>query len=407
MKIKLTYILIAFFVIAAAIAGMIIIQNNNKTEDEIAGGNVEVNYEKLDDVVFKVQTADAFTGDLVKTTKANGLVRAARAIEVTSKINSVVEKVNIFEGKKVQKGDLLLKLDDREFKILLNEADDKLVEARVEYYFLTKYSVLDSTKNEAALAIQSQLEDLEEKYKNNALDEAVYSRLKDSLDLQLIFTGGRREDLIMNKSGISRAQNAKERALLDIEYTEITAPFGGVIGDFHLSEGQRISSGEKLFKLIDNSELLIDVGILENEVAFIEKGNKVEVEISALPDSHFEGTVLYISPYVDEETRTSEITVKLKNPSAKVKPGMFASVSIETQILEDRLLVPKEALLVRDKRNLVFRVEDSLAKWVYVDIGEENDEFLEIKNGINAGDEIIIEGQYTLAHDAKIDVVNE
>jgi multidrug efflux pump subunit AcrA (membrane-fusion protein) len=84
---------------------------------------------------------------------------------------------------------------------------------------------------------------------------------------------------------------------------------------------------------------------------------------------------------------------------------MFATVNIETASLKDRILIPKDALLVRDRRNLVFAVEDTLAKWKYVDIGEQNDDYIEVLRGISPGEEVIIEGHYTLAHDAKINVI--
>jgi multidrug efflux pump subunit AcrA (membrane-fusion protein) len=85
---------------------------------------------------------------------------------------------------------------------------------------------------------------------------------------------------------------------------------------------------------------------------------------------------------------------------------MYATVEIATRVLKDRLLVPREALLVRDQRNLVFRAENGLAKWCYVDVGEQNEQSIEIRSGIAAGDTIIVDGHYTLAHDARIRVTN-
>jgi hypothetical protein len=81
---------------------------------------------------------------------------------------------------------------------------------------------------------------------------------------------------------------------------------------------------------------------------------------------------------------------------------MFSTVKLETDILTNRLLVPKEALLVRDQRTLVFVAKSGLAKWQYVDGGEENEQYLEIKSGIAVGDTVIVAGHYTLAHDARI-----
>jgi multidrug efflux pump subunit AcrA (membrane-fusion protein) len=81
---------------------------------------------------------------------------------------------------------------------------------------------------------------------------------------------------------------------------------------------------------------------------------------------------------------------------------MFATVKLETDILKNRLLVPKEALLMRDQRALVFVAQEGLAKWHYVDVGEGNEEFIEIGSGIVAGDTVIVDGHYTLAHDVRV-----
>jgi membrane fusion protein (multidrug efflux system) len=88
------------------------------------------------------------------------------------------------------------------------------------------------------------------------------------------------------------------------------------------------------------------------------------------------------------------------------RPGMYVTVSIVTEVLNNRFLVPRSALLTRDQRSIVFTVKGPFAKWHYVDTGENNDEFWEIRNGIAAGDTVIVEGHYTLAHDARVSISN-
>ncbi|MDL1892690.1 efflux RND transporter periplasmic adaptor subunit [Sphingobacteriales bacterium CHB3] len=90
--------------------------------------------------------------------------------------------------------------------------------------------------------------------------------------------------------------------------------------------------------------------------------------------------------------------------SNSLMPGMYATVRIQTEIIADRLLVPKAALLVRDQRTLVFTAQQGLAKWHYVDVEDENERFIAIRSGITPGDTVIVDGHYTLAHDAGIRV---
>ena len=223
--------------------------------------------------------------------------------------------------------------------------------------------------------------------------------------MKIIFTGAKREDFILNKSGVSRATNTREKARLNLQHTRIKAEYSGVIGDFNLVEGKRINAGEVLFKLFDTHLMKVDVNILENEIGKISLGNYVSIEIPAINKEKFSGSVRRISPYIDSENGTCKVEIEINNTKQKIKPGMFAKILIETNTLKERLLVKKEALLVRDKRNLVFVVEDSLAKWKYVKLGANNEKYFEILEGVKKGDDVITNGHYNLAHDSKVKVV--
>lgn len=403
MKIKTKYAWISLSILLIVIIAWVLIPGENSTLDQAE--TAQVDYGKLSEIVFDVKIAPVKRGDLIISTNANGLVRAVREIDVHSNISGYITKLNAYEGKKVNAGDLLVLLDDREYQIALREADDMLIEAKVEYGFLMKDAPLDTTSLDEAAELENEIKALEEKYKSNSITEEEYMEIKDSLELKLIFTGAKREELILNKSGFNNARNAKERARLNIEYTKIKAPFKGIVGDFDLTVGQRINSSEPLFKLFDISSLLIDVGVLESEVPKIKVGNMVTIKLNAIEGKLYEGKVDFISPYVNPKSKTCKVTIKIINPDKWIKPGMFAEVYIQTDILTDRILVPKEALLVRDQRDLVFTVEDSLAKWKYVEVGEQNGKFAEITNGINENDSVIVAGHYTLAHDAVVNVI--
>ncbi|MCL5031303.1 MAG: efflux RND transporter periplasmic adaptor subunit, partial [Bacteroidetes bacterium] len=329
-----------------------------------------VNYGRLDDVVFDVKTKPIIKGDLILYINANGMIKASEELEISANINGVINTLNIYEGKYVNKNDLLIGLDDREYEIAINDTKVKITDARVEYAFLTKESTHDSLSNSKINEIERQIQKLDNDYKNGKIDEIKYNNLKDELDMKLIFTGAKREEVIQNKSGLTSAINAYKRAKLNYEYTKIAAPFSGVIGDFDLVKGQRINAGQKLCKLFYTSVLKIDVGVLENDVKKIQVGNSAKIELPSLTGETFIGRVVNISPYIDEQTKTCKVIIQIQNTTKELKPGMFVNVSIETNKLQNRILIPKEALLIRDKRPLVFVVEGNLAKWKYVKIGE-------------------------------------
>ncbi|MFA3782622.1 efflux RND transporter periplasmic adaptor subunit [Melioribacteraceae bacterium 4301-Me] len=402
MKIKSWLPIVIVAIVLLAIAFLLFPSSsaqNTSTDD------VNVNYNKLDEVVFDVKTEKVRKGNLSLYINTSGLIRAAEELEITSNINGVINTINVYEGKSVKKGDLLIGFDDREYEIALNETKVKVTDAKVEFGFLTKDYPVDSTVNPKAKEIEDQIAKLENDYKLGKIDEKKYNEKKDELDMKLIFTGAKREEVILNKSGLTSAINAYKRAKLNYEYTKVLAPFNGVVGDFNLVVGQRIAVGQKLLKLFDVSSLRVEVGVLESDVTKISVGKKARITIPS-SEKEFLGNVVNVSPYIDPNTKTCKVVVKIDNPENILKPGMFANVLIETNTLKDRILIPKKALLVRDKRNLVFTVENNLAKWKYVEIGEQNDNFIEIKEGLKENEDVIVEGQYTLAHDAKVRVIN-
>lgn len=393
---------IAFIILGAALLIAIFlafIPDGGDEEEEIQSG--EINYDKLQEVVFEVKTDLVKKGDLIISISGNGFVKANRELEVASNITGFIKELNMYEGKRVSNGDLLIKLDDSEQQIALNEAEAQLINAKIEYGFLSR-EVSQNKPGAKADSINRLFALLEENFKTGKISEKEYLIKKEELDLALIFSGAKREEVIHSNSGLTKAINAVNRAKLNLSYTEIRAPFDGVIADCNLLPRQRINAGEKLFKLLDVSKFRIEVGVIESEIAHIEIGKKTKINVAAISGSEYCGIVVKINPLVDVESKTCRVTVEMPNTDKKIKHGMFANILIEAEILKNRLLIPKDALLIRDKRPLVFIKQGNLAKWKYVTNGKQNENYIEVMEGIEAGDSVIIEGHYNLAHDAVI-----
>ena len=396
---------VIFFLILLGLVLIFFVGKNNNAPSE---NKAAVEYGNLNKIVFDVKTAKVLRGDLVKRISADGIVKANKEIDVVSKIGGIIEKIYIDEGKYVKKGDLLLKLNDDEYRIELKEAQNKLTAAEVELAFVKKFS---SNKNNVdvkkAKLINEKLNALDKEFSAGRISKKEYELEKSDLEIQLFLTGAKREEVLKNNSGYNNAINSIARAKLNIKNTELRAPFNGVVGDFNLSVGELIPSWKKLFKLFQTDSLKIDVGILEDEIDKVRLGSSALVKIGALGNNVFKGKVISISPFINTETKTGKVTILLFNKNKRIKPGMFANVNIQVAKLKNRILIPKQALLVRNNRTLVFTVEDSLAKWKYVKTGEENDKFIEIISGVKPGEDVVVSGQFNLAHDSKVRVINK
>jgi len=372
------------------------------------------------EVIFPVTIAVAERKNLVKQVRVSGVVRARREVEVLARTDGDVVEVRKRNGDFAHAGEVIVRFDDRELRLALDRAETGLLGAQIEYKSLGSSEAVfrgDSARLQERLAeARLRLAETEEAFRQGKMSPEEYLRLKRTYETDVAYYSVHREDVMAIKSGLSQARETYQRAKMDWEASQVKAPFNGYIADCTVRQGMRMRGGEKLFKLVDASRMYVDVDVLETEVGKISPGSRAEVVANAFPGRAFSGIVAAINPVVDPQLQTVKVTIELSgtHPKTKAAPadwgrarllaGMFATVSVETGILRDRLLVPREALLVRDQRTLVFTVEEGLAKWCYVEVGEQNEEYAEIKSGIKVGDKVITSGHYTLAHDAKVQV---
>jgi RND family efflux transporter MFP subunit len=198
---------------------------------------------------------------------------------------------------------------------------------------------------------------------------------------------------------------------LTLEKTKIRAPFSGIITNIQISPGENVSAGAELFTLVNINRIQVHAKVLESEIGKMKVGREVDLKFSAYPDQVFMGRVQAISPIVDAADKTCNVIIDMINVGEAIKPGMHAEVEIAAEIYPDRLLVPQDAILTRSGRKLVFVVEDERAKWKYIEVGLENEFFAEVLptddpgGGIEPGDQVLIDGHFTIAHDARVSIV--
>lgn len=357
-----------------------------QAEDEAAAEDVEAPAsEATVDVVVAKRT------EFPLRTQASGhLVPWQRATLKAEASGPVVERA-VQEGDRVAEGALIARLENREERIALEEARAKLLKARAEYQ--AKYALGDDTlgggnASGASSASSSRQPSGAAPSTRKATQAAV--------------------------SGLTAARQAVERAKLNLERTRITAPFAGRVGNLTVDEGQYVGRGEEICTLLRDDRMKVEVDVLESDVVHVRKGATAQVHVPALgPEDDaaalVEGTVWTVNPQVSPESGTGRVTVSVPNPERRLVSGLYANVWLETERLQDRLVVPDEAVLVRQGRDLVFVVEKGRAQWVYVDLGARSGDYVEITKGVAPGDTVAVDGHFALAHDApvRVDEVRE
>jgi RND family efflux transporter MFP subunit len=371
--------------------------------------------QKVEAAPLPVKVSKAIIGDLVMTLKSPGEAYTEKRIAMKAEVGGIVKNLYAAEGRHVREGDLLVELDDREYRLNLERLEAQRLRYLSELFLERQFSVTEQPPSQAVVdkvaKAQSDYDRVSEGFKSGVASQADLERAQAALELTLIEAGSKKDEVQAATKGLTQAEVDVKIARLNLDKTRIRAPFAGIVTDIKLSPKERLDAGRELFTLVDISRIKVKAKVLESEVGRVVAGREVDLRFSAFPDRAFRGRIEAVSPVINAEDKTCGVYVTMDNPSEEIKPGMHAEVEFPTDIYKDRLLVPQEAVLVRGGRKLVFAIEGDTAKWRYIEVGLENEHFAEVLPGkepgwgVSAGDTIIIEGHGTLAHDTKVSIV--
>jgi Cu(I)/Ag(I) efflux system membrane fusion protein len=185
--------------------------------------------------------------------------------------------------------------------------------------------------------------------------------------------------------------------------TTVTAPAGGVVTELGAREGMTVMSGALLFRINGLDTVWVNAEVPESQVSLVRPGNPVEARAPALPGTVFKGRVSALLPEINAATRTLKARVELANPGSRLVPGMFATVNFTPATRMEVLLVPTEAVIQTGKRSVVIVAQDG-GKFAPVDVetGIEAGGRTEIRKGLEAGQKVVVSGQFLIDSEASL-----
>lgn len=176
----------------------------------------------------------------------------------------------------------------------------------------------------------------------------------------------------------------------------VTSPIGGVVVERNATLGATVGSDASLFKIVDLSRVWIDANVFEKDLERVKLGQDVTVSVPAFPGSLFKGRVILVSSTVDPETRTVSVRTEVSNPDGRLRPEMFANVEITTDLHRTAISVPQAAVLNDGDQTVVFVANGDDYTKRPVAVGLQDDDRVEVLNGLQAGDEVVVKGNYLL-----------
>ncbi|HSR52456.1 MAG TPA: efflux RND transporter periplasmic adaptor subunit [Acidobacteriota bacterium] len=333
---------------------------------------------------------------------ATANLRPLRQVEVVNRSDGQVLKVYVQEGAYVREGDLLVKFDDTQHQIRLATAQKQLAQARLQ---LEKAAL---RKAKAQTQIENSQEEYE-RYKKLYDEQLVSEREVAQLQYQIEEI---EHDIKISSTDILELENRVEELgseinqnKLEIERTEVKAPFGGRIVERMVEPGQTFSNLQPLVRLADLTPLYAEVYLSEREAMLVEPGQPATIVLGARKDSSVKGRVARIAPIVDQSTGTVKVTVEAHPSSSLFKPGAFVRVDIKTDTRQQAILVPKRSILEEDGQEFVYVVEDDKARRQEVETGYSSQGRVEILEGLEEGQKVVSAGQGALKDGAKVKVI--
>ena len=344
-----------------------------------------------------------------KISRAGDIVPQAQ-VTVYSKVQGWVERINVREGDRVKAGDVLVTLDFREAEATVAQAKASLeaASARLKQVIATSEEAVQSqiqqTKANLELA-ESDLKRAQELHQKNfiarqQLDEArtKYNVAKANYDLAQNSLRQRtwENDIALAEAQVQLAKASLELNRAQLANLKILSPMDGGITKRFVDPGTMVKDTTPILTLMDLGEMKMVVNVIEKEFILLQKGQPVTVTVTAFPNRAFPGRISVITPALELQSRTAEIQISIPNPGYVLNPGMFGRAEILLRSDPKATLIPIQALVSKGGRDFVYVVKDGKALARTVQKGLIKDTFVEIIQGVKAGEKVVIAGQDSL-----------
>ncbi len=345
----------------AALVGLALAVASCAKEGVAADDSTKAKDEKAKpEAAIPVEVALPERAEMLAMYSGTATLEAEADAEVIAKVGGEVRRLFVEEGDRVREGQVLAVLDDRQLRLQAAQARAALAKTERDF---NRQVELHQKGLVAAGAFESLKYDLENQ---RAVDD------------------------------LSR---------LNLSYSEIRAPFAGLVSARHIRLGQEVPVGAKVFRVTDPMPLKASVFVPERELARLKPGQTASVGADALAGRVFPAVVKLVSPTVDAATATFKVTLEVTDPKGDLKPGMFARVGIVFERRVNALIIPRIALLDTDGTSNVFVVAGGKAQQRAIKVGLSNAGKIEVVDGLDGAEQVVVVGQNGLKDGNPVRVV--
>lgn len=355
-----------------------------------------------------VNVAPAIMRQLPRFFEANGNLAPNQQTDVAAETSGKVTAVGVDIGSPVRRGQMIVKLDDSDFRIRVLQAQAQLDQAKAtrrqnEAKIGLRPGQKFNPENVPEVAAARSALDLAEKnlrryerlVETGDISRAAYDQQKSQRDQlaqqyqALIHQAQQNYAAVANaQAAVDAAQTQVSLAKRNLGYAVVAAPMAGYVSDRPADIGEYVSPQQKVATIVNLNPLRVRIDIPEQAISQIHTGESVSVQVAAYPDRNFAGHVARISPSVTTTSRTLTVEADVENPKAELKPGQFATVRILLPQTGPAVLVPQRALRTISGSTYVYVIKNGHAEQRLVQPGQTEGDLVELKSGV-AADELV------------------
>ncbi|MEX0886682.1 MAG: efflux RND transporter periplasmic adaptor subunit [Phycisphaeraceae bacterium] len=356
-------------VLVGALAALLAFVALRETEEEPSDGGGDRR------PPVELATVEVLT--LEETIRGVGTLQATQRVVLRPEIAGRIQAVGFEEGGRVEQGQLLFEIDAERLRRQREASAAALRSAEVRLSNAERTLDRQRRLREQGVVAEDELDRAQSAY-----DEAAAER--DRLEAEL--------DVLDE----------------ELDRTRIEAPFAGVISEREVDVGAYVPVGEPLATLYQIDPMRISFAVPERHLARLQQGQSVRLSVAAYAGEVFEGNVSFISPAVDQATRTVRVRAEIPNPDGQLAPGTFATASATLNVREDRPVVPEESLVGTRQGYRVYVVdEDDQAHARAVRTGLRRNGVVEILEGVEPGERVVRLGHLRVSDGDRVRITGE
>lgn len=398
-KLKLVTAMLLLVALAAFVASCGGSKANNRTEETAANAQP---------LPVDVTTAAAIKRELPRFFEATGSLAGDEQTDVAPQTSGKVVAVGVDIGSPVRRGQLLVRLDDAELKLRVEQAAAQVAQAKAavrqaeEKIGLRPGQAFDPNRVSEVAAAKVAFDLAEKNFRRaerlvesgdisrSFFDEqrARRDQLREQYEVALAQARQNFAGVEVARTNVANAEAQLALARKNLSYANIPAPIDGYVTERTADLGEYVSPQQKVVTIVRTNPLRIRIDIPEQAIPEVRVGQSVSITTSAWPDRNFSGRVARIAPNVSATSRTLTVEAEIENSSGALKPGQFATVRILQERAEPAVLIPARAVVTEAGVSRVFVIKDGRAEQRVVQTGQTEGDLIEIKSGVSADEQV-------------------